>query len=156
MDTFIWGVLSSLLAVFIIYLLKNQFHNLVNMIFFKVYPKISGKWLISHLEKDGERNPKERDVMELKQFGSIIKGINRTYEGDKLIGEDKIKGSITATGILQFTWESKTNDQHHHYGSAFIRVSMYKKEMEGVIVTICCQCERNLAYGEIKLTKLDS
>ncbi len=154
MDSFILGVMSSIAAVVIVYLAKNQVHHVINLIFFRVYPKVSGKWQINHLVKDIESSVTTRDIMELSQFGSRIKGTNRTYDGDRVVVEDAITGQITATGLFQFTWESKS-DEHHDYGSAFVRVSTQKQEMEGYVTTICSKCERHPANGEVLIRKIE-
>ena len=154
MSIFFAGVLSSLVAVFIVFLAKNQVHHVVNLVFFKVYPKISGKWQIIHLTEGEKNESKTRDVMELTQFGSKVGGLNRTYDGDRVVVEDKITGNITASGVFKFSWESKTSE-HHDYGTAFVRILTQKKEMRGYVITMCCNCEANPAFGEVLIKKIE-
>jgi hypothetical protein len=153
MNSFILGVASSLVAVAIVSLARHHVKHVINLAFFTVYPKIAGKWQIKHLSKGDSSRAKTRDIMELKQFGSRVTGINRTYDGERVVVEDSISGQITPTGLFRFTWESQS-DEHHDYGSAFVRVSTKKQEMAGYFTTICSKCERRPANGEVLIRRI--
>ncbi|HYF81861.1 MAG TPA: hypothetical protein VEB00_02375 [Clostridia bacterium] len=146
---FLLGVMSSIVAAIIIYIFKSQLQNLANLVLFRVYPNISGKWQVIY---NNEVSPEDKEFMELTQFGSRVKGACRTYNDEKLISEDKVVGKITPSGIFQFEWESRSQE-HHQYGSALLRVSNYKNKMTGFFITICCVCEANPASAELELIR---
>jgi len=161
---FLLGVLSSIVAVVVIYIIKSYFYDIIDLVFFKVYPNIKGTWKIIHLNNNNSEGmcrdstnttnyDDMKDIMTIKQIGSHVSAINKTYQGDKLLFEDKIKGSVTPSRLFMFTYECKTVE-HHNIGSAFVRISNMKNEMHGYLTTICGECEHEPASGKIKLIKI--
>ncbi|MFZ5551617.1 MAG: hypothetical protein ACOZCO_00770 [Bacteroidota bacterium] len=74
MNDFILGVLSSLVATLLIYLFRYQLGYIINLIFFKVYPNISGEykvyiyeWNNDSIEENNENNI-ESDYPNDEQF----------------------------------------------------------------------------------------
>ena len=149
-SAFFLGVASSVTAALVVFFFKAQVGNLVNVLFFKVYPKVSGVYTI----KFKERVPKnQRDVLRLSQFGAKIWGTNETYEGDKLVAEDKIAGRVTASRFLLFDFESKT-ESHHNMGSGLFRMSSDSSKLTGYISGLCATCQ-NATSIEAVLHRID-
>jgi hypothetical protein len=69
--TFLLGVLSSLFATIIVFVFRSQFTNLVNMLFFKVFPKVAGKYRVV-VHKERESFPDQKDTLRVSQFGAKI------------------------------------------------------------------------------------
>lgn len=63
MNDFILGVVSSLVATFIIFIFRHQVGYLINILFFKVYPNLSGEYnvYVYNIESDNEIDYEDED-----------------------------------------------------------------------------------------------
>lgn len=147
------GIASSLTALCLIWLVRSQITNFLNLILFRIYPKISGKYKIVFKEKN-RVDPHSRDIVELSQFGSKVWGVNKTFIGDKCIDKDKIKGHITPSRILIFEYES-ISGEHHNLGTGSFRLAVNNKTFNGYITCLCANCQ-NTTYMEAELEKIES
>jgi hypothetical protein len=138
-NSFLLGVASSVVAAIIILLIKNNFNNIVNLLFFKLYPNISGKYKMDIPEY---RNfyENEKVIIILKQFGYRIKGIIETYDGDLLKTQDNIKGKISPSRVLIYSYET-ADANHHDYGTGIFKISSDTKILIGYISSLCARCE---------------
>lgn len=151
LSAFFIGILSSLATIFIVFLCRTQIFFIINIIFYKIYPKISGQWKLELIEASNSLL-NQRDIVLLSQFGSTITGLIKTYDGDKIIANDLIKGKITPTRLLLYTYESKTAD-HNCFGSALFKINSTAEKMYGYVTYICEKCEKSSASKAI-LTKI--
>jgi len=138
--SFFLGILSSLIAIFIVYFFKIQFINLTEFIFSNVYPKIAGQWRLEFVDYDIEK-PGHRVIMALSQFGSKVSGEMNTFDGDKLLFKDLIKGKVTPSRVFMFTFETKTLE-HHRFGSGLFKFEADSLTLYGYLSFICSICQK--------------
>jgi len=149
-NSFIWGVAASITAALIIFFLKTQISSIVSYLLFRIYPKIAGKYRIIHLTDSVAKN--QKDILRLSQFGPKIWGENNTFENDKIVATDKIKGRITPSRILVFEFETVTAE-HHNFGSATFIVGQNISKMKGYLTCLCGNCGSATSH-EVQLERI--
>ncbi len=132
------GVISSILAAGLVYLFKAQVSGLINFIFLKVFPSVKGKWTLDLVQCTGKEHM--RDILTLSQFANRVTGVCQTYDGDKLVCEDKITGKVTPSRAFIFTFETVTQG-HHNYGSALVKINADSTALQGHMTTLCFKCQ---------------
>jgi hypothetical protein len=135
--SFMFGVGASLTAAIIVFIFKSQFSNFASYLFFRIYPKVSGQYRILHLTKDVAQN--QKDILKLSQFGPKLWGTNTTYEKDKIVAVDKIKGKITPSRVLVFEFETIT-EGHHNFGTGTYLLGQNLAKLEGYMTCLCGNC----------------
>ncbi|MHB8105778.1 MAG: hypothetical protein ACYDG5_09650 [Dehalococcoidales bacterium] len=155
MDLFFIGVLSSIVAAFIIYLVRYQIGSLLNFIFFKYFPNVSGKYLWINIRVPGDAldaYPNEKTYLYFKQTANNIKGYGEVFTGEKLLDRYSIRGKISTTRVLRFTCECSTTD-HHDIGAGVFKLDAEGKYFKGIYIALCVKCE-NTTSCHVKLQKV--
>ena len=155
MSGFIIGVASSLFAVFLIYLVRNQLGIILNLVFKRYFPNVSGKYLCTLMSDNVDAfdtYPNQKEYMFIKQISNKIYGHIDTYSGEELKEKCLIHGVISVTRILRISYESKTTD-HHELGVGIFKLDTEGKNFEGYVVGLCSICQK-LTTAHAKLVKL--
>ena len=150
-STFIFGVVSSLIASLLIYVFKNQLSNFLNVIFLKVYPKINGRFEILLPKENNAEN--QKIILFLNQFGGKVWGRIETYSDDKKVSIDKVVGKVTPSRILIFEYESSP-DEHHDFGTGLFHISSDNKKMSGYMSFLCANCQ-NTGSMKVVIKKIE-
>lgn len=140
---FLLGVLSSIVAAFILYLFRSNIFIILNVFFSKLYPNVNGSWRV-YLPKEVQGNENQREILQLKQFGSKINGKLHVIVDDEINGELNVFGKISASRILTLGFESPSAD-HNIHGAYLLKLSTNAQEMTGQFTTICNCCEDSFA-----------
>lgn len=179
METFILGVLSSILASILIYVLRYQFAFLVNMIFFMIYPKVSGKYNVYTFDKKKKTRKKQKaekedflrsdagdeallkflkkgeknyDKMQIRQFAFSVTGEISTTKKGEVVNVEKFKGKVTPNGVLILNTELD-DDGHHSYGTYLFTLNHNFNIIRGIRSFLCIGCG-NADYKYILLEKI--
>lgn len=139
MNNFLIGFLGSVAAVIFVYSVRYQIGTILNIIFYKYFPNVSGKYLWTSIE-EGDAYPNQKVYLHLKQFAYFVKGYCEVFSGEELKREYSVKGTISQTRILRITFESKTTE-HHDFGVGLFRIDSEGKNLKGYRVTLCVICE---------------
>ena len=137
LNSFLFGVGASLTAAIILFIFRSQFNNVASYLFFRIYPKVAGKYRILHLTKRVVGD--QKDVLKISQFGPKLWGTNTTYKKDKIVAVDKIKGKITPSRVLVFEFET-ISEEHHNFGTGTYLLGQDLAKMEGYMTCLCGNC----------------
>ena len=151
MNTFILGVVSSVLAAIICYCSRFLIGPLVNLVFFRMFPNVSGKYRV-----DGDHSrdafPNQREVVTLKQFANRLSGTSETFSGEILKAKFAVHGRITQTRIL-ILWFDSVTPGHHNYGTAVLHLTTDGTSAKGEQLSLCVTCE-DVTSTRIKLVRI--
>ncbi len=127
MDTFLIGVASSIVAGFIIYMLRNWIVPLFNNKL-RIADDISGDWVGYILNEDGSKEEKPRLRFHINQFGTKV---SAKGEMEAKIGVRTFKyhGKFISGQVL-FDWDEK-KAQNSNIGSLVLRVSGDMHQLKG-------------------------
>ncbi len=145
MNNFLIGVLSSVSASVIIYLARFKIGLILNLIFHRYFPNVSGKYLWIFDRKKEVRSgsdayPNQKIYLHLKQIVSSVKGHCEVFSGDELKRNYSVSGSISPTRVLRISFECKT-ENHHDFGVGLFKLDPDGKNLSGKTTVLCVTCE---------------
>ena len=145
MNDFLIGIIGSLSAAAIIYLARFQIGFILNLIFHRYFPNVSGKYLWKSnrsIKGGGGRDayPNQKIYLHLKQVAGSVKGYCEVFSGDDLKRKYLVKGSISPTRVLRIMFECKTAD-HHDFGVGLFKLDPNGKHFIGRTSVLCAMCQ---------------
>ena len=143
MSGFLIGVLSSIVAALFIYLARNQIGSVLDFVFRRYFPNISGKYLWIQVHgNDGGQDlyPNQKIYLYFKQLANSVQGHCEVYSGEELKRKYFVKGSISPTRILRITFECQTTE-HHDFGVGLFKLDTEGKNLLGRTIVLCATCQ---------------
>lgn len=154
MGPFFLGVISSVVAAAICYSCRYAIGPAINMIFFRMYPDVSGRYLCQGDKSRRDPFPNQREVLILRQFANRLSGYAETYSGEELKGRSAVHGRVTQTRIIVL-WSESVTPGHHNYGAGVFRLNPMGTEAIGDDTSLCITCG-DVTTMRTKLTKLQN
>ncbi|NTW89468.1 MAG: hypothetical protein HGB37_00965 [Candidatus Moranbacteria bacterium] len=154
MSAFITGIVSSLFATFIAYLLKNKIFEWYYSLFMKFYPNISGKYEIVYGNQDRQKPwfEGEKGILSISQHGKRITGKYEVFSNSILKVAFILQGFVTPDriGVINYF------DQKHRIkgaGSFVISITGLNESYAGSMTYICSECD-NLHNFPVELNAI--
>lgn len=162
MSTFFWSVLSSVVAALIIFFFRSYFIFLVNILFFKSYPEVNGKYYCytyglkessALLDLFNDKFPSDDSLLKLlesydhgnkhifisiKQFVNLVFGeVYFEEDGKKKIIE-KITGKVRFDKTLILQSKSREKKDINVY---LLNLATGNNLIKGARISLCGDCQ---------------
>ncbi len=142
MEQFALGVAASVVAAIITFTSRHFGIQSWHLLFSKVYPTVSGVFEVKFGDKPRQKPwfEKERQCLELRQYGKTISGKYKIYDDNNLKMSFPISGFVTTDKVVVLNYHS-TDSSLKGAGAFVLSIQGVNKSMSGKIAYVCSQCD---------------
>ncbi len=132
------GAAGSILAVFILYIMKEFIIPELGRLLFASLPSVAGEYNATTDPPDG--NLDSHHIYKLRQIGTTVWGEVEAKLGTG-IERYKLRGTVLPTRLIQYSIKPRSQNIND-FGVGILRLAFDGKTAEGFLTSMCESCQK--------------